>query len=230
MVKNPVMFVVEVGRPADHYSARARLPAPPSAASAGDCRSRCGCGSPWCLPISRKPWRKAAARPKPTRCARRAAKPRRDRLKPNGSIEVVPSSELRADDVVVAYGWRVHPRRRRSDRRRRFGGRIGDHRRIRSRHSRSGRRPLGGHRRHARALRRDQGAHHLESRRNVSRSHDPSGRRRVSPEDAQRNRAEHSARRTDHHLPAGRGHACSPTPFTPARRRTFSCWSPCWSA
>ncbi len=28
----------------------------------------------------------------------------------------------------------------------------------------------------------------------------------------------------------GRGHACSPSPSTPRRRRPSSCWSRCWSA
>ena len=49
-------------------------------------------------------------------------------------------------------GRRVHPGRRRNHRRRRVGGRIGDHRRIRAGDPRSRRRPLGGHRRHARAV------------------------------------------------------------------------------
>ena len=52
-------------------------------------------------------------------------------------------------------------------------------------------------------------AHHLQSRRNVPRPHDQAGRRRRAAENAERNRAEHSARRPDHHLPAGRGHAAA---------------------
>ena len=42
--------------------------------------------------------------------------------------------------------------------------------------------------------------------------------------------SEHSARGTDHHLLAGRGHACSRLPSIPDRRRPSSCWSRCSSA
>ncbi len=111
------------------------------------------------------------------------------------------------------YGARVrrgvHSGRWRNHRRRRFGRRVGHHRRIRSGHSRSGRRPLRGHRRHARAFRPDQSQDHVQSRRNISRSHDRAGGRRGAAEDAERDRAEHSACRTDHHLPAGGRHAAA---------------------
>ena len=40
----------------------------------------------------------------------------------------VPASELQRGDVVVVEAGRGHPRRRRGDRRRRVGGRVGDHR------------------------------------------------------------------------------------------------------
>ena len=46
---------------------------------------------------------------------------------------------------------RVHSRRRRDHRGRRVGRRVGDHRRIGAGHPRVGRRPFGRHRRHARA-------------------------------------------------------------------------------
>ena len=50
---------------------------------------------------------------------------------------------------------------------------------------------------------------HLQSRRNLPRPHDRAGRRRHAPEDAQRDRAQHSALRPHHHLSAGRGHAAA---------------------
>ena len=52
-------------------------------------------------------------------------------------------------------GRRHHPVRRRGDRGHRFGQRGGDHRRIRAGHPRVRRRPLGGDRRHAGAVRLD---------------------------------------------------------------------------
>ena len=76
----------------------------------------------------------------------------------------LPASKLRAGDVVLVSRRRIHSGRRRSHRRRRVGGRIGHHRRIRAGDPRSRRRPLGCDRRHARALRPDQSQDHLESR------------------------------------------------------------------
>ena len=191
MMGNPVMFVVEIGSVITTvllFQAAARR-------SRSICRSRCGCGSPCCSRTSPRPWRKAAARRRPTRCARRAPKPWPIACHDDGGIEQVPSSKLRAGDMVLVSAGRIHPVRRRDHRRRRIGGRVGDHRRIRSGDSRSRRRPLGGHRRHARALRPDQGQDHVEPRRDFPRSHDRAGRRRGAAEDAQRNRAEHSAGR-----------------------------------
>lgn len=68
MVKNPVMFVVEVGAllttvqliwNAVHRAGEVSF----------DCRLRCGCGSRSSLPTSPKPWPKDEARLKRTRCA-----------------------------------------------------------------------------------------------------------------------------------------------------------------
>ena len=97
-------------------------------------------------------------------------------------------------------GRRQHPLRRRGDRRRRLGQRGGDHRRIRAGHPRIRRRPLGGHRRHAGAVRLDPRAHHRGAGLDLPRPHDQAGRGRRAAEDAERNRAQHPARRPDHHL------------------------------
>ena len=53
----------------------------------------------------------------------------------------------------------------------------------------AGRRPLGRHRRHHRALRLDQGAHHRGARLDLPRPHDRAGRGRGAAEDPERDRA-----------------------------------------
>ena len=95
---------------------------------------------------------------------------------------------------------RHDPLRRRSDRGHGLGQRSGDHRRIRAGHPRVGRRPLRGDRRHASAVRLDPRAHHRGARLDLPRSHDQAGRGRRAAKDAERDRAEHSADRPDHHL------------------------------
>ena len=128
-----------------------------------------------------------------------------NRLLPNGQIEKVSSTKLRAGDVVVCVGRRGHSRRRRGHRGRRHGRRIGHHGRKRAGHPRIGRRPQRGDGRHARAVGPDQDQDHVESRRNLPRSHDCARRRRRAAEDAERNRLEHHDRRLDDHLPVRRG-------------------------
>ena len=108
-----------------------------------------------------------------------------NRVLPDGQIEKIASSKLRSGDLVSRVGGRIHSGRRRNRGRRGLGGRIRDHGRVRARHSRSRRRPLGRHRRHARTLRRHQGQDHFQSRRNLPRSNDRAGRRGGAAEDAQ---------------------------------------------
>ena len=78
-------------------------------------------------------------------------------------VRVVPATGLQAGRRRAGRGRRHHPVRRRGDRGRRLGRRGGDHRRIRAGDPRERRRPLGRHRRHAGALRLDQGADHRRS-------------------------------------------------------------------
>ena len=157
LMKNPGDVRGRNRRGDHHLRSGARSHAAPRAASASSFRSRSGCGSPCSLPILPKPWPKAAARRKPTRCAKRAPKPWRVRIAARmASIEEIAGSKLRAGDRVMVIAGRIHSRGRRSCRRRRLGGRIGHHRRVRAGDPRIGRRPLGGHGRHARALRRNQ--------------------------------------------------------------------------
>ena len=203
MMGNPVMFVVEIGSVITTV-----LLVRGGAASSSTCRSRCGCGSPCCSPTLPKPWPKAAARHRPTRCARRVGDDREPHARATAR-----SRESRAPSCAPAIssrlGRRVHSLGRRDHRRRRVGRRVGHHRRIGSRDSRSRRRPLGGDRRHARALRPDQGEDHVQPGRDLPRSHDRAGRRRGAAEDTERDRAEHSAGRADDHLSAGGGHAAA---------------------
>ena len=92
---------------------------------------------------------------------------------------------------------RSDPERRRSHRGRRLGRRVGDHRRIGAGHPRERRRPLGGHRRHPGHLGLAQGADHRGAGLDLSRPHDRAGRRGGAAEDAERDRAQHPARRHD---------------------------------
>ena len=123
---------------------------------------------------------------------------------------------------------RCHPGRRRRDRGHRLGQRGGGHRRIGAGDPRVRRRPLGGHRRHDGPLRLDRGAHHLFARLVLPRPHDRAGRGCRAAEDAERDRAEHPARRPDHRLPgrgrdADRALAPTPAPTCPCRS-----WWRCW--
>ena len=128
-------------------------------------RRRCSCGSPCCSPTSPRRWPRAAARRRPRRCARpgprRMARPpaarrrrsRRSRAASSqvGDVCVVTAGEVIPSDGDVVEG--IATRRR-----------VGDHRRVGAGHPRVRRRPLGGHRRHPRAVRRDRRAHHGPSR------------------------------------------------------------------
>ncbi len=64
----------------------------------------------------------------------------------------------------------------------------------------SRRRPFGGDRRHASAVGLDQGPHHRSAGLDLHRPHDQAGRGRRAAEDAERDRAQHPARGPHHHL------------------------------
>ena len=95
---------------------------------------------------------------------------------------VVPAGELIPGDGDDHRGHRV-------------GRRVGDHRRVGAGDPRVGRRPLGGHRRHPRALRPDRRADHVEAGRDVPRPHD---------------RARRRAPRARRHRTRSRSTSCSP--------------------
>ena len=98
-------------------------------------------------------------------------------------------------------GGRDDPRRRRGDRGHRVRGRVGRHRRVRSRHPRERRRPLGGHRGHAGALRPHRGPDRDEPGRVLPRPDDRPRGGGEAAEDAERDRPHRPPRRHDHHLP-----------------------------
>ena len=155
LMRNPVMFVVEVGQRAHHdpvlhgprlVDARTRTCSPGS--------SRCSSGSPCCSRTSPRRSPKGGARRRPTRCARPAPRRWRTAGAPTASIEEVPEhrSSTSATRCVVVAG-EVIPSDGEVDRGDRQRRRVGDHRRVGAGDPRGRRRPLGGHRRHARAVR-----------------------------------------------------------------------------
>ena len=113
----------------------------------------------------------------------------------------MPAPELQRGDVVVVEAGEVIPADGEIDRGRRLGRRVGDHRRVGARDPRGRRRPLGRHRRHEAALRpaRDRG--HAGAGKVVPRPDDRARRGRRAAQDAERDRAQHPARRSDDHVP-----------------------------
>jgi hypothetical protein len=115
-------------------------------------------------------------------------------------------------------GRRPHPRRRRGRRGRRLGQRVRHHRRVRARHPRGGRRPLGRDRRHAVVSDWIKVRITAEARRHLPRPHDRAGRGREAPEDAERDRARRSCSPADADLPDRGRDAARGSPPIPARR------------
>ena len=107
MIRNPVMFVVEVVATLTTVIFLRDL-LTGGAISASPSRSSSGCGSPCCSPTSPKPWPKAAARRRPPPCGARGptrwrtGSPRRGR-KPS------PAPELRQNDIVLVAAGELIP-------------------------------------------------------------------------------------------------------------------------
>ncbi len=132
-----------------------------------------------------------------------------NRLLPDGAHRVCRGRDAAQGRRRDGQGRRVHSRRRRDHRGCGIGRRVGHYRRVRAGHSRVRRRPIGGDRRHARAVGLDQGAHHVGSRPHVPRSDDRARRGRGPAEDAERDRAQHSAGRAHAGLSARRRDAAA---------------------
>ena len=201
--------------------------------------SRCGCGSPCCSPTSPKHGRRPRQGPGRMLCAAPSATswPRNWTSRDYGA-NYAQGRRLQPCATAM-WCWsrrRLHPRRRRGDRRRGLGGRERHHRRKRAGDPRNRRRFQLGHRRHAGAVRLAGGAHHRQSRRDLPGPHDRHGGRRQAPEDAQRDRADHPAGGADAHLPAGHRHAAAVLALqrrdgrSRDSRSPSPCWWRCWSA
>src|SRR5258708_18832884 len=80
---------------------------------------------------------------------------------------------------------------------------------------------MRGDRRDTRIVRREQDTHHVQSGRNVPRSHDPPRRGSVTAENTERNRAEYFARGTDDHFFAGGRHATAFRDLFPSSAEQF---------
>ena len=126
-----------------------------------------------------------------------------NRVRDNGQTEQVSADGLRKGDVVLITAGEAIP----GDGEIIEGAATVDESAITGESApvnpRGGRRPLQCHRRHARLERRDQGAHLGQPGREFSGPHDRPRRRRQTSENSQRDRPDDSALGADDHLPAG---------------------------
>ena len=91
-VKNPVMFVVWVGSVLTTLLFLQALVGTGEAPACSFSPSRCGSGSPCCLPTSRKPWRKDGAKRRPTRSGERVGNsPPRSSARSSPAASTMPS-------------------------------------------------------------------------------------------------------------------------------------------
>ena len=166
IVRNPVMFVVEVGSVARHDPLRPR----PRRASAAARTSSPGSSRVWLwFTVLFANFAEAMAEGRGKAQAATLRKTRAETHRPRAGATTARSSRCRASQLAARrrrrrHGRRGDPRRRRHRRGHRHGRRVGDHRRVGAGHPRVGRRPLGGHRRHPGALRPDRRAHHGQAR------------------------------------------------------------------
>ena len=185
-LRNPVMFVVEVGA----AITTDRLAHPGLRRRAARRRRRAGRGSPFTVAVwlwltvvfanlaealaeGRGKAQAATLRAMRTETvARRCATARRCR------VRAAPRRRR------GRRGRRGDPRRRHRDRGHRLGRRVGDHRRVGAGHPRVRRRPQRGHGRHARALGPHRRRDHAGARAELPRPHDRARRGRRAAQDA----------------------------------------------
>ena len=229
MAKNPVMFVVEIVAALTTLLFAARPRRRRGAHSASPSRSACGCGSPWCSPTSPRRWPRAAARRRRRRCARCAPRrwPSASPTPTRRTAQRFRRRELKRGDMVLVEAGDLIP----GDGEIVEGIASVDESAITGESApvirESRRRSLRGHRRHARAVRLDQGAHHRGAGLDVPRPHDRAGRGRGAAEDAERDRAEHPARRPDDHFRRSRSPLSRASPPMPAAPSRWWCWWRC---
>ena len=110
LIRNPVMFVVEIVAALTTIilAARADLG---RRRSASPSRSSSGCGSPCCSPTSPKPWPRAAARRRRRHCARHAPRrrPSGSHRRTRSSYQTVPAPELKQGDIVLVEAGDLIP-------------------------------------------------------------------------------------------------------------------------
>ena len=102
MIKNPVMFVVEVVAALTTVIFLRDLVTGGGETSASPSRSSCGCGSRCCSPISPKRSRKAAARRRPNRCSKTRTESQAKLLTGSDkTYRLVPGTSLKVGDIVL---------------------------------------------------------------------------------------------------------------------------------
>ena len=119
----------------------------------------------------------------------------------------LPAPELQRGRRRGRRGGRGDPGRRRGDRGRRLGRRVRDHRRVGAGDPRGRRRPVGGHGRHEAALGPPRHRGHPGAGPVLPGPDDRARRGRRAAQDPERDRAQHPARRPDDHLRRRRRHA-----------------------
>ena len=185
MMRNPVMFIVEVGSVLTTYlfirdfGEQHRKP---------ELVRRTGCGVVVVHRALRQLRRSDGRGPRQGPGGGSAQDTRRhDRTRPDARrLDRHRSRRLHScvGRPVRRRRRRGHSRRRRDHRGHRHGRRVGDHRRVGARHPRIRRRSLGRHRRDTGAERRDRRAHHSQAGRDVPRPDDRARRGRQPAEDA----------------------------------------------
>ena len=112
VIKNPVMFVVEIGSVLTTLIWLRDMIAPDGRISAALVHVQCqlsGCGSPSFLPILPRQWRKDAVRPRRRRLRKMRQETVARRLVNGKREETVPASALRKGDVVVVEAGEIIP-------------------------------------------------------------------------------------------------------------------------
>ena len=110
MVRNPVMFVIELGaRLRDTALPQGPRRRSPTRRTSSRASSQPGSGSPCSSRTSPRRWQRAVARRRPRHCRSTRAETTARRRRSDGSIEELPSSRLAVGDQVVVTAGEVIP-------------------------------------------------------------------------------------------------------------------------